>query len=87
MSQILVRLKVVYDWVESKKADYTRLPFQHAYTFIEPMTVPKGQSKIKILTLDKIQRTYVPDSETASPNGFEGPQIEVVANADDDLPF
>jgi hypothetical protein len=85
--QIAVRIKVIYEWVEKangKGADYTSTPRYWKYTFIEPMTVSAGQSKIKILSIDKVERTYVPDKETNTVNKYAPP---VTANVEDDLPF
>jgi hypothetical protein len=80
-----VRIKVIYEWSEKKNADYTRLPRYWKYTFIESMSVPSNRTKVKILSIDKIEREYTPDKETNKVNEFAPP---VTAKVDDgDLPF
>lgn len=54
----LVRIKVVYD-----NKGYTTLPSYAKYTFIEPMTVPKENSAIVELGIDKFTRPIVADTE------------------------
>lgn len=51
-----LRIKVVYDW-----NNYTTLPNYTKYTWLENMQIPREQSKIKILGIDKMERD-VPDT-------------------------
>jgi hypothetical protein len=80
---IPLRIKAIYNWSETKKRDYVQLPKYWKYTFIEKMSVPKTQTKIRQLQIDKFERTYTPDTETSTPNQFEQPNTSVVG----DLPF
>jgi hypothetical protein len=84
---ILVRIKVVYQWSEDKKTDFTRLPMYWMYTFIEPMSIPTNKSTIRILTMDKIQREYVPDTEKNTPNVLQKEEPTVKQTKEDELPF
>jgi hypothetical protein len=87
---ILARVKVVYN-----KKNYTTLPSYWKFPFIEPMTVSKEDSKIRILNIDNMVKKeadlesipeavdpYVdpPKSEAIDPN------VDLPKSADD-LPF
>lgn len=50
-----IRLKVVYD-----KKNWTSTPDYGKYVWIEPMTVPKDKSKIRIMDIDKMARDSAP---------------------------
>ena len=59
-----MRVKIVYN-----DNGYTTLPRYAKYTFIEPMTVTKEESKIKPLSIDKFTRPeIVADKEVATTN-------------------
>lgn len=55
-----LRIKVVYDF-----NNYTTLPSYTKFAWLESMDVPKDQSKVKILPIDKMERD-VPDEEPQS---------------------
>lgn len=55
-----VRVKVVYDNNER----FTCLPNYHKFAFIESMLIPKAESKIRPLPIDKFKRTVEPDTES-----------------------
>jgi hypothetical protein len=59
-----MRIKVVYN-----DKGYTTLPNYSTYTFVESMTITKENSKIRILSLDKMVRP-VADKEPAANNPF-----------------
>lgn len=74
----LVRVKVVYD-----KNGYTIVSNRSAYPFIEPMSVAKDASKIRILAGDLMERPKV-DKEDKEENPLgETPTDKNV----DDIPF
>jgi hypothetical protein len=68
-----VRVKIVYN-----NKNYTTLPNYWRYTFIEPMSVSTAESRIRLLNIDKIERTE-PDI-VSSPSAV--PSVST-----DDLPF
>lgn len=75
----LVRAKIVYN-----NKGYTGLPTYAKYTFIEPMSVPKEESAIIELGIDKFTRPIVADTEeTVDP--LTASTVEEESN--DDLPF
>jgi hypothetical protein len=74
-----VRVKVVLDY-----RNYTSLPNNPRYTFIEKMDVPKDQSKIRLLQNDKLVRT-LPDKEDKIENPLEVSQTK--SETSTDLPF
>lgn len=74
-----VRVKVVYDY-----KGYTTLPNRSRYTFIEPMSVPKEDSKIRILTGDVIIRPKK-DNEQEDVLGTSGDNTPT--DKKEDLPF
>jgi hypothetical protein len=92
---VKVRIKVVYD-----KRNFTALPSYTNYEWIEPMTVSREDSKIKILTnKDKMEKSAPKKLEGADEKENE---IEIQSNtvvepelaianaspkAEDDLPF
>lgn len=55
----LLRVKVVYN-----NKNYTTLPTYAKYTFIEPMSIPKEESSIIELGIDKFTRSVVADQES-----------------------
>lgn len=59
----LLRMKIVYNG-----RGYTGLPTYAAYTFIEPMSVPKEASSIIELGIDRFTRPVTADKEVAVPN-------------------
>ena len=56
-----VRIKLVYN-----DKGYTGLPRYAKYTFIEPMTIDKADSKIKELAIDVFVRPNIGDKEAAA---------------------
>lgn len=81
----LVRVKVVYDY-----KGYTSLPNRSRFTFIEPMTISKEESKIRILTGDVLERPKK-DTDPLEENPIETPndvdRTTNKADSSDDLPF
>lgn len=73
---IMLRVKVVYN-----KSGFTTLPSMVDDIFIEPMSIPKEESKIKINSNDVITRPIIPDKEEKKDNPLE--EIK----KDNDLPF
>lgn len=55
----LLRMKVVYN-----NKNYTTLPTYAKYTFIEPMSIPKEESSIIELGIDKFTRSVIADQES-----------------------
>ena len=55
----LLRVKVVYN-----NKNYTTLPTYAKYTFIEPMSISKGESSIIELGIDKFTRSVIADQES-----------------------
>lgn len=55
----LLRVKVVYN-----NKNYTTLPTYAKYTFIEPMSIPKEESSIIELGIDKFTRSVIADQES-----------------------
>lgn len=86
---VKIRLKVVYD-----KRNFTALPSYTNYEWIEPMTISKEDSKIKILAKDKLVKSLPSKLEGANEKENE---IEIETNKlqaeipparnEDDLPF
>lgn len=77
-----VRLKVVYSF-----NNYTSLP--NYVPFIEKMEVPKEESKLEILSIDKMAKTQA-DVEKPQTNPFEGGvngDMNKKDNDSNDLPF
>jgi len=74
-----VRIKVVYD-----RNNFTSLPSYTRYVWIESMDVSDEESKIRILSIDKMQRTQS-DREVDSPNPFDNSTNS--SESKDDLPF
>lgn len=62
---IKIRAKVVYD-----DNNFTTLPNYTKYIWIEPMTVSREESKIRVLSIDKMERVQA-DANNASANPFE----------------
>jgi hypothetical protein len=62
---VKIRAKVVYD-----DNNFTTLPNYTKYIWIEPMTVSKEESKIRVLSIDKMERVQ-PDSEKSKVDPFE----------------
>jgi len=77
-----VRLKVVYSF-----NNYTSLP--NYVPFIESMDVTKEDSKLEILSIDKMTKTQADIERPASVNPFEAKTAEKASNAAEpnDLPF
>lgn len=73
---IKLRVKIVYN-----KSGFTTLPAKIDDTFIEPMSIPKEESKIEIKSDDIIVRPIIPDKEEKKDNPLE--EIK----EDNDLPF
>jgi len=82
---VKIRAKVVYD-----DNNYTTLPNYTKYIWIEPMSVPKEKSKIRILGIDRMERIR-PDDTSSQSNPFESvdtSESEKDNNKDkSDLPF
>lgn len=82
---VKVRIKVIYD-----KRNFTALPSYTNYDWIELMTVPKEQSKIKILAKDKMAKSAPSYLEGANEVKNEIIEIDSKVPSDtteDDLPF
>ena len=75
-----VRIKVVYD-----RNNFTSLPSYTRYVWIESMDIAKEDSKIRILSIDKMQRTQA-DQEISTPNPLDIAHIDNT-NGEEDLPF
>lgn len=73
-----LRIKAVYN-----DNGYVTLPKYSTYAFVEPMTILKEKSMIKILSIDKMTRP-VPQASTGTSNPFE---VTPKAVSNDDLPF
>lgn len=73
-----LRVKFVY-----KDNGYIELPKYCMYTFIEPMTVPKEESKIAELSIDQFTKPIVADKEVPVIN----PLDTTTETKIDDLPF
>lgn len=72
-----VRAKIVYN-----NKNFTTFPNSWKYTFIEPMSVNKEDSKIRLLNIDKVTRT-VPDLESIPEQ-----EVETAKPVEkEDLPF
>lgn len=77
-----VRAKVVYDY-----RDYTSLSNNPEYTFIEPMSIIKEESAIRILNSDKLTRgTNQRNQEKKVDHPLED-EANSSADSGDDLPF
>lgn len=63
MNNVALRIKVVYRYSEANGRDYSSLPMYFEHTYIEPMSIPKEKSTIKIVAQDKIERTIQGDKE------------------------
>lgn len=81
-----VRIKVVYN-----NNDFTDLP---NYTpFIESMNIPTNESKLEIISIDKVKKSVTPDPNTGTTNPFSSKDTatdsepESQDNTKDDLPF
>ena len=75
----LLRMKVVYN-----NKNYTTLPTYAKYTFIEPMSIPKEESSIIELGIDKFTRSIVADQESEKdPLNI----VEEKPSNENDLPF
>lgn len=80
---IKLRLKVVYN-----KNGYTTLPNSVSRTFIEPMTIAKENSEIKIYPNDIIVRPVIANKETTVENPFKPENTTVTSEVENnDLPF
>lgn len=62
---VKIRAKVVYD-----DNNFTTLPNYTKYIWIEPMTIIKEESKIRVLSIDKMERVQ-PDQDNGKANPFE----------------
>ena len=76
-----VRIKVIYD-----RNNFTSLPSYTRYVWIESMEVSKEDSKMRILSIDKMSRTQ-PDQERDNPNPFDSSSSKSKSSDTDDLPF
>jgi hypothetical protein len=77
-----LRVKIVYN-----DKGYTTLPSYAKYTFIEPMTLPEGESSaIAELGIDKFVRPVKADAETPVTNPLEA-GAALTSNPTNDLPF
>ena len=75
---IKLRAKVVYD-----NNNFTTLPNYTKYIWIEPMTVSKEESKIRLLSIDKMERVQ-PDVEKPAIDPYE---LENKTDLGDKLPY
>ena len=64
-----LRIKVVYDF-----NNYATLPSYTKFDWLESMDVPKDQSKIKILPIDKMERDEPDQEPQTSSNPFNNSQ-------------
>lgn len=76
-----VRVKVLYDY-----KGYTALPNRSRFTFIEPMSVSKEDSKIRILSGDVIERPKK-DKDQLEDNPVESSAPKGTSDKDDEMPF
>lgn len=74
----LLRVKVVYN-----NKNYTTLPTYAKYTFIEPMSIPKEESSIIELGIDKFTRSVVADQESNT----DPLNVVEETSSENDLPF
>lgn len=74
----LLRVKVVYN-----NKNYTTLPTYAKYTFIEPMSIPKEESSIIELGIDKFTRSVVADQESNT----DPLSVVEETSSENDLPF
>jgi hypothetical protein len=81
-----VRVKVVYN-----NNDFTDLP---NYTpFIESMDIPTNESKLEIISIDKVKKSVTPDTNTGGANPFASADEGTTDSSapqdapKDDLPF
>jgi hypothetical protein len=81
---VKVRIKVVYD-----KRNFTSLPKYTNYTWIEPMTVSKENSEIKIFTSDKLTKVMPKKIEGADEDvkNILSETPEKAKNDEDELPW
>jgi len=79
----LVRIKVIYD-----RNNFTSLPSYTRYVWIEPMTVSIEESKMRILSIDKMERVHA-DNEANTPNPFanSSTNANTPGTSKEDLPF
>ena len=63
---VKIRAKVVYD-----DNNFTTLPNYTKYIWIEPMTIVKEESKIRVLSIDKMERVQPDSEEKSKANPFE----------------
>lgn len=79
----LLRVKIVYN-----NKGYTTLPSYAKYTFIEPMTLPEGQTTaIAKLGIDNFEKPVVADIETPVVPLDTEVQAYMTGNNENDLPF
>jgi len=76
-----VRIKVVYD-----RNNFTSLPSYTRYVWIEPMSISSEESKMRILSIDKMERTR-PDREPVDSNPFDNSSTKSESTNKEDLPF
>ena len=82
---VKIRIKVIYD-----KRNFTALPAYTNYDWIELMTVPMEQSRIKILAKDKMVKDapkYLEGADKVENEIIEIATKPVVEKTEDDLPF
>lgn len=82
-----LRAKIVYN-----DKGYTTLPSYAAYTFIEPMELPEGQSSsIAMLNIDRFTKPVVADKEVKNDNPFSATSsttnTQALSESNNDLPF
>ena len=83
-----IRIKVVYN-----KSGYTTLPNYAQYTFVESMDIPTDKSKIRILSIDTMERPQA-DKEVVVNNPFLNTTINsapivgtTASGVNPDMPF
>lgn len=79
----LLRVKFIYN-----ESDFISLPRYAKYVFIEPMTVKAEDSLIRILSIDKLQKSIKADVEVAGETAF-APDVNTSTKPENtsDLPF
>jgi hypothetical protein len=78
---VKIRIKVVYD-----KRNFTALPSYNNYDWIELMTVPKSESKIKILDKDKMIKS-TPSTLDGADEKLNEIEVASTSQKNDDIAF
>lgn len=78
----LLRLKVIYG-----QTGFTSLPKYAKYTFIESMSIPASESKIKTLQIDQFTRPEIGDKETSTTSSANAFGVAAKPAASMEAPF